>query len=167
MSPAVRRTVLTAHIATSVGWFGAVAVFLALAVVGLVSRNPQTVRGAYLVMEPLGWFALVPLALASLFTGLVQSLGTTWGLFRHYWVVFKLLINLFATLVMLMYMQTLDELARTAAAQPFSSGDLGELRNPSPLLHSILALLLLLVAATLAVFKPRGMTPYGQRKMRQ
>lgn len=167
MSPAVRRAALTAHITASVGWLGAVVAFLGLAVVGLVSGDAETVRGAYLVMEPVGWFVLVPLALASLFTGLVQSLGTTWGLFRHYWVVFKLLINLFATLVLLMYMQTLDELARTAAEQPVSSGDLSELRNPSPLLHAVLALLLLLVAATLAVFKPRGMTPYGQRKLRE
>jgi hypothetical protein len=125
------------------------------------------VRGAYLVMEPVGWFVLVPLALASLLTGLVQALGTTWGLFRHYWVVFKLLINLFATVVLLIYMQTLDQFARTAAEQSFSSADLSELRSPSPVLHAFLAFLLLVVAATLAVFKPRGLTPYGQRKLRE
>jgi hypothetical protein len=167
MSPAVRRTALTAHITASVGWLGAVAVFLALAVVGLVSEDAQTVRGAYLLMEAVGWFVLVPLAVASLLTGLVQSLGTTWGLFRHYWIVFKLLINVFATLVLLMYMQTLDHFARIAAEPTLPQGDLSELRNPSPLLHSVLALLLLLVAATLAVFKPRGVTPYGRRKLRE
>jgi hypothetical protein len=165
MSPAIHKAALTAHIAASVGWLGAVVAFLGLAIVGLVSPDAQTVRGAYLVMEPVGWFVLVPLALASLLTGLVQSLGTTWGLFRHYWVLFKLLINLFATLVLLMYMQMLDHFARIAAEPTFSGGDLGELRSPSPLLHAVLALLLLLVAATLAVFKPRGMTPYGRRKL--
>jgi uncharacterized membrane protein len=132
-----------------------------------VSEDAQTVRGVYLVMKPVGWFVLVPLALASLLTGLVQSLGTTWGLFRHYWILFKLLINVFATLVLLMYMQTLDQFARIAAEQTFTGEDLSELRSPSPLLHSVLALLLLLVAATLAVFKPRGMTPYGHRKLRE
>ena len=167
MSPAARRTTLTAHIAVSVGWLGAVAAFLGLAVVSLVSDDAQTVRGAYLVMEPVGWFVLVPLALASLLTGLVQSLGTTWGLFRHYWVLFKLLINLFATLVLLMYMQTLNEFAGIAAEPALPGGDLSELRSPSPLLHAALALLLLLVAATLGVFKPRGMTPYGRRKLRE
>jgi hypothetical protein len=167
MSPGVRRAALTAHIAASVGWFGAVVAVLGLSVVGLVSGNAETVRGAYLVMEPVGWFVLVPLALASLLTGLVQSLGTTWGLFRHYWVVFKLLINLFATLVLLMYMRTLDHFARLAAEPSLPGGDLSELRSPSPLLHAVLALLLLLVAATLAVFKPRGLTPYGHRKLRE
>jgi hypothetical protein len=91
-----------------VGWLGAVAGFLALAVAGLTSQDAQTVRAAYVTMELTGWFVLVPLALASLLTGLVQSLGTTWGLFRHYWVLAKLLINVFATIVLLLYTQTLS-----------------------------------------------------------
>jgi hypothetical protein len=164
MTPRVRKSALTAHVISSVGWLGAVAGFLGLAVVGLASEDPQMVRGAYLVMKPIGWFVLLPLALGSLLTGLVQSLGTTWGLFRHYWVVFKLLINVFATLVLLMYMQTLDNFASVAAETTLSSGGPTALRDPSPVLHSVLALLLLLVASTLAVFKPRGMTKYGQRK---
>ncbi|MGH2921708.1 MAG: DUF2269 domain-containing protein [Gaiellaceae bacterium] len=166
MRPRLRKLVFTAHVTSSVGWLGAVAAFLALAIVGLSSQDGQTVRGAYLVMELTGWFVLVPFALASLLTGLVQSLITPWGLFRHYWVLFKLLINVFATIVLLMYMQTLDYFAGIAAETPLSSGDLSELRSPSPMLHAGAALLLLLVATTLAVYKPRGMTPYGQRKQR-
>ncbi len=164
MRPRLRKSALTVHVISSVGWLGAVAGFFALAVVGLASQDAQRVRGAYLVMEPVGWFVLVPLAVASLLTGIVQSLATPWGLFRHYWVVFKLLINVFATLILLMYMQTLDHFAGVAAKTTLSSRDLSALRDPSPVLHSVLALLLLLVATTLAVFKPRGMTPYGQRK---
>jgi hypothetical protein len=68
-----------------------------------------------------------------------------------------------ATIVLLLYMQTLDYLGEVAAAMTLSSGELGGLRNPSPTLHAA-ALLLLLVATTLAVYKPRGMTSYGQRK---
>jgi hypothetical protein len=164
MTPRVRKLALTAHVTSSVGWLGAVAVFLVLAVVGLTSQDAQTVRGAYLVMEPAAWLVLVPLAFASLLTGLVQSLGTTWGLFRHYWVLAKLFINVFATIVLLLYTQTLSSLADLAAEKPLSSDDLGVLRSPSPVLHAGAALLLLLVATTLAVYKPRGMTPYGRRK---
>jgi uncharacterized membrane protein len=160
----VRKFVLTAHVATTVGWLGAVACFLALAVIGLTSQDAQTVRGVYLVMEPAAWYVLVPLALASLLTGLIQSLGTVWGLFRHYWVVFKLLINLFATTVLLLYMETFRSLAAVAAD---SSAELGVVRNASPMLHAALALLLLLLATVLAIYKPRGMTPYGQRKQHQ
>jgi hypothetical protein len=166
MPPGVRKVALTAHVTASVGWLGAVVAFVALAVAGLASDNGQTVRAAYLTMEVIGWYALVPLAFASLITGLVQSLGTSWGLFRHYWVLFKLLINLFATIVLLMYTQTLDHFADLAAETASSNGELGRLRSTSPLLHASLALLLLL-ATTLAVYKPRGLTPYGQRKQRE
>jgi hypothetical protein len=167
MAPRVRKLALTAHITSSVGWLGAVVGFLALAVAGLTSQDAQMVRAAYLTMELTGRFVLVPLALASLLTGLVQSLGSTWGLFRHYWVLAKLLINLFATVVLLMYMQTLSSLGDVAADTTSSSDDLDVLRSPSPVLHAGAALLLLLVATVLAVYKPRGMTRYGQRKQRE
>lgn len=166
MSPRLRKLMLTVHVTCSVGWLGAVAASLGLGVVGLASQDAPTVRGAYLVLEPIGWLVLVPLSVASLLTGLVQSLGTTWGLFRHYWVLFKLLINVSASIVLLLYMQTLGYLA-DAAATTSSSGDPRALRDPSPVLHAGLALLLLLVATALAVYKPRGMTRYGQRKQQQ
>jgi hypothetical protein len=163
LTPRLRKLVLTAHVTSSVGWLGAVAGFLALAIVGLSSEDAQTVRGAYLVMEPAAWFVLVPLAFASLLTGLVQSLTTKWGLFRHYWVLFKLIINVFATTVLLVYMGTFSSMARVAADP---GANLGVVRNTSPMLHAGIALVLLLVATTLAVYKPQGLTPYGQRKQR-
>jgi hypothetical protein len=164
MPPPLRKLALTAHVTCSVGWLGAVAGFLGLAVVGLTSQEAQTVRGVYLVMEPAAWFVLVPLAFASLLTGLIQSLGTTWGLFRHYWVLFKLLLNVVATIVLLTYMETFRSMARVAADP---NADLGVVRNPSPVVHAALALLVLLVATVLAVYKPRGMTRYGQRKQHE
>ena len=104
---------------------------------------------------------LVPLSFASLLTGIVQSLGTTSGIFRHYWVIFKLLIAVFAAFVLLVYMGTFRYMAGVAAD---TSVDLDIVRNASPRLHAVLALLVLLVATVLAVYKPRGVTPYGQRK---
>lgn len=160
---ALRKLTLTVHVTCSVGWLGAVAAFLGLAVAGLASDDLQVVRGIYLTMELTGWFVLFPLAIASLVTGLVQSLGTHWGLFRHYWVAFKLAINLAATVILLAYMQTLTYLADLAHTER----DIDTLRSPSPVLHSGAALALLLVATALAVYKPRGLTPYGQRKQRR
>jgi DMSO/TMAO reductase YedYZ heme-binding membrane subunit len=161
MTPRLRSFALTAHLVASVGWLGAVAAFLALGIVGLTSEDADTVRGVYLVMEPASWLILVPLAFTSLVTGLIQALGTTWGLFRHYWVLFKLLINVFATSILLLYTETFRSMA-DAAADP--TADLGDIRNVSPVLHAAVALVLLLAATTLAVYKPRGMTPYGRRK---
>jgi uncharacterized membrane protein len=161
VGPRLRKLALTAHVAASVGWVGAVIVFLTLAVIGLASDDPETARGAYLVMEPAAWFVLVPLAFASLLTGLLQSLVTAWGLLRHYWVVFKLLINVLTTTVLLMYMQTFQLMA-DVAADP--NANLAAVRNASPMLHAGAALVLLLVATTLAVYKPPGRTPSWRRK---
>ncbi|GAA1294549.1 hypothetical protein GCM10009609_74890 [Pseudonocardia aurantiaca] len=160
MAPPVRKLALTVHVTSSVGWLGAVAAVLVLAVAGMSSGDALTVRGAYLAMELVGWFVLVPLALASLLSGLVQSLGTVWGLFRHYWVLLKLLITVLATAVLLMYMETLGVLADVAAGP---ADQLELLRTPSVVLHASAALLLLLVVTILAVYKPRGRTRYGRR----
>ena len=150
------------HVVASVGWLGAVSAFVALAVVGLTSQNAWTVRGAYLVMEPAAWLVLLPLAFASFVTGLLQALATQWGLFRHYWVVFKLAINVVSIIVLLMYMATFRHLADVAEDPRV---DLDVVRNASPLLHAGSALLLLIAATTLAMYKPRGLTRYGRRKL--
>ena len=154
-----RQAALTAHVVSSVGWLGAVLVFLAMALIGLLSPDVLTVRGAYLLMEQAGWFVLVPLAVASLATGIIQSLGTPWGLFRHYWVIFKLGITVVATAVLLAYMQTFALMAQTAADP---GAELEAVRNVSPVLHAGAAALVLLAATVLGVYKPRGMTRYGQ-----
>jgi ABC-type anion transport system duplicated permease subunit len=89
LTPSLRKLTLTVHVMSSVGWFGAVAAFLALAVAALTSQDAQLVRSADLAMDLTAWFVIVPLCFASLLTGLVSSLGTHWGLFRHYWVACK------------------------------------------------------------------------------
>ena len=111
MKPFYHNLSLTAHITFSVGWFGAVAGFLALAIAGLTSQDNQIVRSTYLCMELIAWFVIVPSNLGSLITGVVQSLGTRWGLFRHYWVLVKFLLTIAATIILLLHMQPITYLA--------------------------------------------------------
>src|SRR3954466_2642437 len=134
MPVGVRKFALTAHVTSSIGWLGAVATFLALAIAGLASSNAALVRASYLAMELTGWCVIVPLSLATLLTGLVQSLGTSWGLFRHYWVVAKLVINLFANVVLLMYLPGLG--AWSQALRTASGAQILAHRDLSPVLHS-------------------------------
>ncbi len=164
MPPRLRKPLLIVHVFSSVGWAGAVVGFLALAVVGLASPDIALVRAVDLAAEAITRFAIVPLALASLLSGIVQSLGTPWGLLRHYWVLYRLALNIIAVVIVLLYSQTLDSF-KALAAQPGAS--LAELRAPTFVLHATLALLVLLVATVLAVYKPRGMTRYGQRKQQE
>jgi hypothetical protein len=161
MPPWLRKLALTGHVASSVGWLGGTLVFVGLSVVGLTSRDDQTARAAYLLMEPTARYVLTPLALASLVSGVIQSLGTPWGLLRHYWVGFKLVLTVFAVVVLLTYLDTLGHLAAVATD---TDTDLRVVRDPSPGLHATLAAIVLLVTTVLAVYKPPGMTRYGQRR---
>ena len=166
MTPDLRKVTLTAHVASSVGLLGAIAGFLALAVAGLTSQDARMVRAAYLAMELTAWFVIVPLAFASLLIGIVQSLGTPWGLFRHYWVLVKLLLTVFATIVLLLKLQLIDYVAGVAAETTLSSADLHAARTEL-IVHAAGGLLVLLVPVALSLYKPRGVTLYGWRKQHE
>lgn len=166
MTRQLRKFALTAHVTSSVGWLGAVCAFLALALAGLTGQEDVTVRGAYLAMDLVTRFIIVPLCLASLATGLIQSLGTKWGLFRHYWVLIKLLITVFSTIILMVHMRPIAYLAAVAHETSFSSADHRELRIQIAA-DAGAAVLALLVTTILAVYKPRGLTPYGWRKQRE
>jgi hypothetical protein len=166
MTPRLRKFALTVHVTSSVGLLGAVAGFLALAVAGLTSQDAQMVRAAYLAMELTAWFVIVPLAFASLLTGLVQSLGTKWGLFRHYWVLAKLLLTGLVTIVLLLKMKLIGYVAGAAADTALSSADLRAARTEL-VIHAGGGLLVLLLPVVLSVYKPRGMTRYGWRKQHE
>lgn len=161
LTPRARKVVLTAHVVSSVGWIGAVAAYLVLVISALTSEGDQTVRAAFLAME-LIYYVLVPLAITALVTGLVQSLGTSWGLVRHYWVALKLLLTVFATAVLLLHWETVGSLADKAAREGGQLPDAG-----GELLHAGVGQLVLLATAVLGIYKPPGLTRYGQRKQRE
>src|SRR5687767_5785950 len=124
MTLGLRKFALTAHVTSSVGWLGAVAGFLALAVAGLTGQDAQTVRAAYFAMNLTAWCVIVPLSLASPLTGIVQSLGTSWGLFRHYWIVIKLVITIPSTIILLLHMKPIGHMARVVAETTLARGEL-------------------------------------------
>jgi hypothetical protein len=161
LSPRLRKFVLTVHLTTSLGWIGAVAAYIALDVAATTGQDVQLVRAAYLAMDLTVRFVIVPLALASLLTGIVQSLGTQWGLFRHYWVLVSLALTIFATVVLLIETQTVSHLARVAASPADPREQVGTL------FHSINGTIVLLTITVLNVYKPRGLTRYGWRKQHE
>src|SRR5262249_6441341 len=147
MSQGPRKTTLTVHIACSVGWFGAIAAYITLNVPALTGSNDQTVRAAYLMMLPVAWYAIVPLAIATLLTGIVLALGTPWGLFRHYWVIFSLIITVIAVAILLGHMADVDTMARLAG-----DPDADISRLSGDLDHSIGGLLVLLAPLVLNIY---------------
>lgn len=166
MSPRMSKFALTTHVISSVGWFGSVACFLALAIAGVTTKDAQLVRYTSFSMELIAWYVIVPMNFASLLTGLIQSLGTKWGLFRHYWVLIKLSITLISTFLLLVHMQPIGHLASLAAESNFSSVDVRGLQIQLAI-KAGLAMLALFVVTVISVYKPKGMTRYGWRKQRE
>ncbi|HEY1116349.1 MAG TPA: hypothetical protein VGE43_01505 [Acidimicrobiales bacterium] len=156
MTPRLRKLALTAHVTVSVGWLGAVACFLALVVAGLTSPDATLVRATYVAAKLLGWAVIVPCSLAALLTGLVVSLGTEWGLFRHYWVLAKFLLNVVAATLLLLHMQPVNRMADVAATEAaLAPADHRPLRVQL-VADAGLALVVLLAATALSVYKPWG-----------
>ena len=170
MTPALRKLTISAHVTFSVGWLGATAAFMVLSIAGLTSHDADVVRGAYLSMDLISRFIIIPLCFAALVTGLLQALGTPWGLFRYYWIVLKFGLAIFATLALLVHQfVVVAEAAKRvsgAAAEALFSPDIGPLKTELVRAPS-LAILLLLTVTTLGVYKPWGLTRYGQRKQQE
>ena len=163
LSPRLRDLALTVHVLASVGWFGAVAVFFVLAIAGATSHDPGVAASAYVTMQLTCWWMIVPLCFAALATGLLQSLGTKWGLFRHYWVVIKLVLTVVATALLLLHARLIDTLGDVARTAATALDDHRAIRVQL-VLDAGAALAVLVAATALAVYKPRGMTRYGRRK---
>lgn len=166
MPPLLRKLALSLHVVCSVGWLGAVGTFLALALVGLTSQEDAVVRAAYVGMDLMTTLVIVPLSFAATVTGIVQSLGTPWGVFRHYWVLAKLVITIPSTVILLTHTRAIHYMGVAAAEFPIAPGDLRELRVQLAVTAGA-AIVALLITTGLSVLKPRGLTPYGWRKQRE
>ncbi len=166
LTTSLRKFALTAHVVSSVGWLGAVASVLVLAIAGLIGDDDQMVRSVYLAIDLTTWFVIVLLAFASLLTGLVVALGTQWGLFRHYWVLVKFMLTILATMLLLLHTQPIGRLAAVARETTIGGADMRALQIQI-VGDAGAALLALLVNVTLSIYKPGGMTAYGRRKQEE
>jgi hypothetical protein len=158
MAPRIRKAALALHICTSVGWIGAAAAYLALGVAAQLPQQASTVSSAWIGMELIGWVVIVPLGCLALLTGLLMSLGTSWGLVRHYWVLIALVLTTLALVVLLLHMPTVTEtadLARTMTeAEAMTLG--------GDIVHPAVGIGVLVVVAVLNIYKPRGQTGLGK-----
>lgn len=160
LPPRLRKPALAVHLTCSIGWIGAVLAYVALGLAATTSTDAPVVRGSWISMELIGWWVLLPLAVGTLLTGLVLSLGTRWGLLRHYWVLFAFVLTLVATVVLVLHLPSVS--AQADRARTLTGAELQELGGD--LFHAVLALVLLLVILVLNIYKPPGMTRYGWRR---
>ena len=124
----------------------------------------QLVRASYVAMDFTYRTVVIPLGLASLTTGLVSSLGTDWGLLRHYWVVLKVMLTAPAVWLMLVHAGLVRYAAHMTSVMPRTGGNMDGLKGQL-ILYAGAALMVLLTATILSIYKPRGRTRYGVRKL--
>jgi hypothetical protein len=173
MTPGVRKLALTVHLTSSLGWIGAVIAYLALGLAAANSADAQTILAAWIAMELTGWYVIVPLAITAFVTGLVMSLATPWGLFRHYWVVISLILTLFSVVILILHMPSVS--AITSALRASDAAGLGAQAGHGghggagggDLFHPGVGLVVLLIVTVLNIYKPRGLTPYGWRRQQE
>ncbi len=158
--PSTRKFILTTHVVSSVGWAGALAVFLAHACATLQATDVRLISALTLGMALMTWAVILPLSLVSLVSGVIQALGSVWGLARHYWVFFKLALTALATGVLLLKIGPIDALSDQAKAMGDAASSL-DLRM-SLTVHAVGGLVVLLAATALAVYKPKGLLPWAK-----
>ncbi|GAA4336728.1 hypothetical protein [Flaviaesturariibacter amylovorans] len=151
----ISKLVLTGHVTSSVGWLGAVAVFIALATTALSTDSIQVARATYIAMDVSTRYVIVPFCFASLATGMLQALGTRWGLFKHYWIVVKLVLTVAMTAFLVLHMGPIGQLEGLALEQSQRTAE--EASSVINLIKKAAAAFLgLLAVTTISVYKPWG-----------
>jgi hypothetical protein len=146
------KVALSAHVLTSVGWFG-IAVAIALCGIAAAATGDDALSGSLRRTMAVAPWLTIPMGVASALTGVLLGLGTAHGLVRHWWVVAK-------EVVMVAVVVTDGVLVAPVAHHAATTGS-----ATPPLYGSTIAHVVLLGAATvLSVFKPRGRTPWGARR---
>ena len=147
LSPGLRKLVLAAHVLVAGGWFGVVVAKLVLELAAATAQAAEIPRAAYLFMGLIDRALFPPMALGTLLTGVVLAVGTAWGLFRHYWIMAKLVLTVAVIVTGVVFVGAWLEEARAAASGPAAVR----------LVYASLAHLLMLGAATvISIYKPLG-----------
>ena len=157
-----RKSMVVVHVVVSVSWLALMLCLLTLGATALATDNADTLRTAYQAMEMLGDVLIIPLSLLTLVSGVVLAFGTSWGLFRYYWVSAKFWLTLAATAASIFALTARLHDAAAAVARhpvgPISAMDLGFIRYNMVIVPAV-ALLLYLANVILSVFKPWGRRP--------
>jgi hypothetical protein len=162
LSPAFYKLLLAAHIVVSVGWLGVVCAKVTLKLIAITTGTPGVADALYIASERLN-VAFPPLAIGTVVTGVLLSLGTKWGLIQHYWVVTKIALTV---VVIATAVQIGSRIPQPSAAAMDGGTILGVASSPAILLlsQSVTHVLMLGVATVVSVYKPWGKTWLGRRK---
>lgn len=158
LSRRARRGTLALHVCASAGWLGMTLCLLALGLTAALTDSGAVAEAAYRSMKVFGDWLLGPLALATLVSGVLLSLGTRWGLARHWWVWIKFWLTLAAASAsILAFRVRIDStVADVLAGRPVLPYEL--------VVPPVVSLGAYTFMTVVSVLKPWGMTRRGRRR---
>lgn len=158
LSRPARRAFLVVHVVAAACWLGLSLGLLALGLAAATGGSAATVEAAVRAMKLFADLLLLPIALLTLTSGLVLSLGTVWGLARHRWVVTKFWLTLATTAATAFALRpgVNEAVAAVAAGGPLP--DAGDV-----LFGPVVSLSAYVFMTTISVLKPWGRTRRGRR----
>ncbi|MFE4514164.1 DUF2269 domain-containing protein [Kitasatospora sp. NPDC056783] len=159
LPPVVRKPLVVLHVVASVSWLALMLCLLTLALAALTAGDADRLRTAYRAMGLLGDALVPPLSLLTFLSGVVLALGTSWGLFRYYWVSVKFWLTLGAMVASVLALTArLHDAVRVVDAHPsgpITVAELGLVRYTTVIVPAV-ALALYLFMVVLSVYKPWG-----------
>jgi hypothetical protein len=157
-----RQLLVFAHVALSLGWMGAGAANVVLAMTAGYTATPEVRRVCYHMIERIDAYLVIPGAFGALVSGLVLSAVTPWGLTRYWWVLVKLVLTVAVIVYSTFGVGAWVEqsiLATTAA----------DVESPvaGPLAYgALLNIVAFLLMTWVSVAKPWGTTPWAADRKR-
>ncbi|MFI8520752.1 hypothetical protein ACIGEZ_23425 [Streptomyces sp. NPDC085481] len=164
ISQRLRKAVLTAHVAISVGWLGLVTGMFAMSVAGATTHDAEQQAAMYRTMSMLDEIFLGMTSMFALITGIVVGAGTKWGLLQRRWVAVKFFLTMG---VMMLGFGAIHQLILRAnelvdEGAVVRGGELDAV-GWSMAGTAALALLSLVFMTAVSTYKPWGLTRRGRR----
>lgn len=97
MSPRAQKWLKCFHIFFAALWTGA-AMCMLLNVFILRVGSGGELYGVVRTLKIIDDFVIIPGAMGCLLTGLIYSIWTQWGFFKHNWIIIKWVINLYGVI---------------------------------------------------------------------
>lgn len=152
-----RRAVLVAHLVAAGTWIGIDVVIGLLVFTAATTGDPSTEALSHRALELVAIWPLLGAGLATLATGVVLGLGTSYGLVRHWWVASKLALNLVLVAAVAFALRP-SVLDAAAYGEALSRGAAGAAPLDDLIPPPIVSMAALVAAVVLSVFKPWGRT---------
>lgn len=163
MTPKITKTVLILHIIASVGWLGSVAVFVALVLTSVNTSNPVVADGMLIAMQISARYVIVPFSFLALVTGVIQAIGTKWGLFKYYWIIVKLSLTAFSTILLIIHLNSINMLAKMTMQK--LAGTYMNKVQLQVLFDAAAGLTVLIFITAISIYKPWGRVSYSLATM--